>query len=68
MNPNLAWGAIIGLGFLYETYTLVSKKSGDTLSERIRTWFRTRTKTGRAVFTLSWVSFSAWFLVHILGG
>lgn len=68
MDPNLVWGAILGTGFAYEAYALLSKRDGDTLSERTREWFRTRTKPGRLVFSLAWCGFSIWFLLHILGG
>lgn len=68
MNPDIVWGAILSVGAAYETYAILNKKNGDTLSERTRDWFRTRTKTGRAVFTGSWIAFSVWFLIHIING
>ncbi|GAA1428414.1 hypothetical protein GCM10009601_41570 [Streptomyces thermospinosisporus] len=39
---------------------------GNTLSERVRVWFRVHTRPGRAVFAIAWVGFATWFLVHIL--
>lgn len=68
MNPDIAWGGILLVGAAYETYALLTHKDGDTLSERTRSWFRTRTKPGKIVFAGSWIGFSAWFLFHIIGG
>lgn len=68
MDANYVWGTLGALGFAYEAYTILNGKSGDTLSERTRSWFRTRTTPGKFIFTACWVSFSTWFLIHILGG
>lgn len=68
MTSDVVWGALFAAGFAYEAYALLNRKNGDTLSERTRAWFRTRTKPGRAVFAIAWGSFAVWFLVHILGG
>ncbi len=68
MDANVGWGVVFAAGAAYETYGIFNKKSGDTLSERFRAWFHTNTKTGKAVFTVSWLAFSAWFLIHIIGG
>jgi hypothetical protein len=52
---------------LFETWALINKRDGDTLSENTRRLFRTRTsKVGRAAFAVGWTGFSAWFLLHIL--
>ena len=68
LDPNVCWGTLLAVGTAYETYGIFNKKNGDTLSERTRALFHTNTKTGKAVFTVSWLAFSAWFLVHIIGG
>ena len=68
MNPNVVWGALLGAGLAYETYALVSKKHGDTLSERTRAWFHTNTRVGKLAFAITWLSFAAWYFVHILQG
>jgi len=68
MNSNVVWGSLIAAGFAYEAYALLNKKNGDTLSERTRVWFHTRTKVGRIAFAVSWLSFAAWYLIHILQG
>ncbi|MFJ3793451.1 hypothetical protein [Kitasatospora sp. NPDC090091] len=65
-NADLVWGLVLGVGAVVEAYALCNRKLGDTLSERTRAWFRVRTKPGRAVFTVAWCGFSAWFLFHIL--
>lgn len=67
MDPNYVWGSLLGAGLLYEMWALISKREGDTLSERTRAWFRVSTRPGRIIFGVAWVSFAIWFLVHILG-
>lgn len=62
------WGSLLSAGLAYEGWALANARPGDTLSERVRAWFRTHTQPGRAVFAVAWVSFATWFLVHILGG
>lgn len=68
MNPDIVWGSLFAVGAAYEAYGIFSRKFGDTLSDRTRAWFHTNTKTGKAVFTVSWLAFSAWYLIHIIGG
>ncbi|WP_329317342.1 hypothetical protein OG723_44095 (plasmid) [Streptomyces sp. NBC_01278] len=52
---------------LFETAALVNRRKGDTLSENTRRLFRVRTsKAGRAIFTVGWLGFAGWFLLHIL--
>ena len=47
----------------------MSPTDGDTLSERLRVWFGTKTRVGRNVFVVAWLAFTAWFVPHIvLGG
>ncbi|MEU0443809.1 hypothetical protein ABZ202_29455, partial [Streptomyces sp. NPDC006186] len=43
-----------------------ASEDGNTLSERVRAWFRVHTRPGRAVFAVAWTGFATWFLVHIL--
>lgn len=66
MHPDLVWSAIFAVAGVYETYAIFKNKG--TLSERVRVWFHTKTPAGKAVFAGVWLAFSAWFLVHILGG
>lgn len=35
IGPRTAWGALFAAGLLYEVYTLVSRRRGDTLSEQV---------------------------------
>lgn len=65
MSPDLVWATWIALFAVFETAALVSKKNGDTLSERTRDWFATHTGKGRATFLTGWVIFSVWFGWHI---
>lgn len=68
MNPDYVWGALFAVGGAYEAYAIFNKRAGDTLSERTRSLFRVKTKPGKVVFSLAWLAFSAWFLVHITAG
>jgi hypothetical protein len=68
MDPNLAWGAILGTAFAYEMYGVFNGKLGDTLSERVRTWFHTSTRPGKAAFVIAWLGLTAWFIPHIIFG
>lgn len=68
MNPNLVWGALFVIGSAYEGWTIKNAITGDTLSERTRAWFYTKTPWGRVFFSTFWIGFSGWFLVHILKG
>ncbi|MCT9090577.1 hypothetical protein N4G70_17190 [Streptomyces sp. ASQP_92] len=65
-QPDVIWGAVLAVGALVELWALRNAQPGDTLSERVRVWFRTHTRPGRAAFAVAWLGFSAWFLVHIL--
>lgn len=66
LDPNVVWGVVLSAGAAYETFALVSKRDDDTLSARTRAWFHVGGKPGRAVFTVAWCGFAAWFLQHIL--
>jgi hypothetical protein len=65
---DYVWGGIIAVGAAYETYALITKKPGDTLSETTRKAFAVHTRRGAVVFGGLWGSFSVWFLGHILWG
>jgi hypothetical protein len=67
-SADWVWGGwVIAFGVL-EARALASKRQGDTLSERVRAWFRVNTGPGRALFTAVWSGFAVWFLIHILSG
>lgn len=63
----MIWGSLFALGAAVEVWALRNGKRGDTLSERVRRWFRVDTTWGIFAFTLVWASFSLWFLRHITG-
>ena len=67
-HPDLTWLLWVGGFVILETIGLITKRNGDTLSERTRQWFRTNTRVGASIFGVSWVVFAVWFLVHILWG
>lgn len=67
-TADFIWGGIIVAGGAFETFALLNRRDGDTLSETTRRAFRTRTTYGRAAFALSWSAFSVWYLGHILWG
>ncbi|AWK09605.1 hypothetical protein DDQ41_12495 [Streptomyces spongiicola] len=66
-TPDLIWAALLALGAAYELLALADAEDGNTLSERVRAWFRVHTRPGRAIFAAAWTGFAVWFLVHILG-
>jgi hypothetical protein len=68
VSPNVVWATWFLLFAIFETAALVSRKAGDTLSERTRAWFATNTRRGRWIFALTWVVFTGWFFWHILWG
>jgi hypothetical protein len=65
--PDLVWASLLAAGAVVEVWAILNQVPGDTLSERTRTWFHVNTPAGYALFTVVWLAFSAWFLVHILG-
>jgi hypothetical protein len=67
-TSDTVWAALIVTGAAFEAYALKNGQDGDTLSEKVRKAFRVRTPSGKLVFGLTWVAFSAWFLGHILWG
>jgi hypothetical protein len=67
VDPNVAWGAILGAGLAYELYgAFVRPNSGLTLSERVRDWFNTSSRPGKAAFVIAWLGLTAWFIPHII--
>ncbi|MER5831231.1 hypothetical protein ABT116_10425 [Streptomyces sp. NPDC002130] len=63
----IVWALWTSLFALFETWELINRKEGNTLSENTRRLFRIRpSKAGRAAFTVGWLGFSEWFLLHIL--
>lgn len=72
---GLLWGLWIGaiaVSFTYfEVRAIHDPTTGDTLTENIRSWFRTRERTaagrlGRVLFLVLMAAFPVWFAVHIL--
>lgn len=63
--PDAIWGVLLLTGAAYELFAIRNCLDGDTLSERLREWLRTRTRTGRAVFLAAWVVLALWFPLHI---
>lgn len=62
----LFWLALTAIGTAYETWAINTDHSTRTLSAFTRRVFRTHTRSGRVVFTLSWGALTAWFGHHIL--
>lgn len=67
-TADIVWAGILAAGAAFEAYALRNGRPGDTLSETTRKVFRVKTKAGALVFGTVWVSFSTWFLGHILYG
>lgn len=69
MNPfDVIWAILALPPIIWEAYAIGNKTDGDTLSERTRVWWRTSTVPGKSMFSFAWVGFSAWLLIHIIGG
>jgi hypothetical protein len=68
VKPDFAWGGILGGALVWELRCVFNGKEGDTLSERLRVWFRTSTRPGKAVFVLAWLGLTAWLVPHIVNG
>lgn len=68
MDSNIVWGVLLGACAAFEAYAVANHQDGDTLSERLRSWFKVSTHTGRVVFTLAWLGLTAWFISHIIYG
>lgn len=66
-EADVIWASLFAAGTAVEVWALRNGREGDTLSERIRAWFRVDTRTGKVVFTVGWLYFSAWFLNHVIG-
>lgn len=63
---NGAWFALLLFGFVLEMWALFNGRPGDTLSERLRSWFQVHRRPGWFAFALCWIVFSVWFWIHIL--
>lgn len=67
--PNAVWGALFLAGAAYETFALIDRQDGNTLSETTRRLFRVRNSVvGRWTFGTGWTVFAVWFWGHILYG
>lgn len=66
-QPNIAWFGWIALFAAMEGNAVVSETEGDTLSERLRVWFMTKTVAGRWGFTAALGVFALTFAAHITG-
>ncbi len=52
--------------FGMETYALLNKTEGDTVSEKTRKFFRTKTKTGAFIFLFMLGGLATWLAAHIV--
>lgn len=66
-EPNIAWLGWIALFAAMEGNAIASETAGDTLSERLRVWFMTKTVAGRWGFTAALGVFALTFATHITG-
>lgn len=62
------WVCWAGLFAVLEGNAIANESEGDTLSERLRAWFRTKTPAGRFGFTVIVVALCSWLIPHILIG
>lgn len=68
MSSDVVWGCLLGACAAFEAYAVANHRDGDTLSERLRSWFRVSRLSGRIVFTLAWLGLTVWFVPHIIYG
>lgn len=64
---DLMWAAWVALFGVMEANAVRSEAEGDTLSERLRDWWKVKTPAGRLGFTAAWSIFAMTFLGHIVG-
>ncbi|GII62614.1 hypothetical protein Skr01_26990 [Sphaerisporangium krabiense] len=71
MNTVWLWwaGLAVGSFAILETWALLTKQEGDTLSERLREWLGIRpVKHWRLATSAALLGFLAWFGWHIVFG
>lgn len=68
VNPifTIGYAVSIVLFFGFEFWAVFNKTEGDTFSEHIRSYFRTKGKIGSFVFLAVFGTFAAWFAAHIV--
>lgn len=72
-GPTFGWADALwvlwaGIFAVLEANAIANETDGDTLSERLRVWFRTKTPAGRVGFTVVVVALVAWLIPHIILG
>ena len=63
---DLMWIGWIALFGAMEGNAIINETEGDTLSERTRVWFATKSRAGRWGFLASLGVGAAWYAVHII--
>jgi hypothetical protein len=68
LNPifTAAYAFSIAAFLGFEFWAVFNKTEGDTFSEHIRAYFRTKGKIGSFVFLAVFGTFAAWFAAHIV--
>lgn len=67
MSPYLAWGTVLGVGAVLETWAIKTGRNEYTLSAVTRKVANTDSKLGSAAFAVVVAVGSHWFHHHILG-
>lgn len=65
VNPRRVWGGLLAACTAYEMYGIFGAAEGDTFSEVTRELWQVHSPAGKAAFTVGWVTFSAWYWLHI---
>lgn len=66
---TVAWLTWIALFVVIEVPAIFNRQAGDTLSERLRAWFATRTKpVGWRLRRLTLAFFLTWLVLHLFLG
>lgn len=67
-RPHLVWGGILASLTALDVWCAVNDHDDDSLSEVIRSAFRTDTPAGRFALVGVWSGLTAWLLPHLLRG
>lgn len=67
-RPVAVWASIAAAVGVLDVWAAWNAREGDSLSEVIRSLFRTHTPAGRVALVLAWAGLTGWLLPHLLRG
>lgn len=63
-RPVHFWGGALGALIALDIWTAYNDVEGDSLSEVVRSTFRTETPAGRTVVVVGWTVLTVWVVPH----